>query len=122
MTREEALAETTRQLGNARNTLKTSKNKAVLTATANKIDYLVAVQKSLCGPTREMVEGMFPGCALCNWGGLDYVGVDSDGIYLSKPSKNEKFRFCPVCGKPLTDEAVDIVMRRLEAVKDGKGD
>lgn len=56
---------------------------------------------ALRGPTREMVERMFPGCALCNWGGLDYVGVDGDGIYLSKPPKNEKFRFCPVCGKPL---------------------
>ena len=54
MTQKEALAETTRQLGNARDTLKTSKNKAVLTATANKIDYLVAVQAALRGPTREM--------------------------------------------------------------------
>ena len=67
---------------------------------------------ALRGPTREMVERMFPGCALCNWGGLDYVGVDSDGIYLSKPSKNEKFRFCPVCGKQLTDEAVDMMLER----------
>ena len=24
--------------------------------------------------------------------------------------------FCPVCGKPLTDKAVDMVMRRLEAL------
>ena len=29
------------------------------------------------------------------------------------------FRFCPHCGAPMTDEAVDIVMRRLEALKDG---
>lgn len=27
--------------------------------------------------------------------------------------------FCPNCGAPMTDEAVDIVMRRLEALKDG---
>ena len=26
--------------------------------------------------------------------------------------------FCPACGAPMTDEAVDIVMRRLEALKD----
>lgn len=26
--------------------------------------------------------------------------------------------FCPVCGKPLTDEAVEITMRRLEALNE----
>ena len=26
--------------------------------------------------------------------------------------------FCPVCGKPLTDEAVQIVMERLEEMQD----
>ena len=72
--------------------------------------------------SREQVEKVFPGCALCNWGGLDFVGVDEDGIYLSKPTENEKFRFCPACGRPLTDEAVEMVMERLEALKDGKDD
>ena len=27
--------------------------------------------------------------------------------------------FCPRCGSPLTDEAVEMVMERLEALKDG---
>lgn len=31
-------------------------------------------------------------------------------------------QFCPKCYAAMTDEAVDIVMRRLEALKDGKGD
>ena len=26
------------------------------------------------------------------------------------------FRFCPACGAPMTDEAVEMVMRRLEAL------
>ena len=30
--------------------------------------------------------------------------------------------FCPNCGAPMTDEAVQMVMERLEALKDGKGD
>ena len=30
--------------------------------------------------------------------------------------------FCPNCGQPKTDKAVDMVMKRLEALKDGKGD
>lgn len=70
--------------------------------------------------SRELVEKVFPGCALCNWGGLDFVGVDGDGIYLSKPAENEKFRFCPVCGKPLTDEAVEMVMERLNKLEETK--
>lgn len=30
--------------------------------------------------------------------------------------------FCPNCGAPMTDEAVQMVMERMEALKDGKGD
>ena len=93
-------------------------NCALVMETEDVLSALDLALSALRGPTREMVERMFPGCALCNWGGLDYVGVDSDGIYLSKPSKNEKFRFCPVCGKPLTDEAVDMMLERWkEAVE-----
>ena len=29
------------------------------------------------------------------------------------------FRFCPACGAAQTDEAVDMVMERMEALKDG---
>ena len=29
------------------------------------------------------------------------------------------YNFCPKCGSPITDEAVDMVMERLEAMKDG---
>lgn len=29
--------------------------------------------------------------------------------------------YCPKCGCPMTDEAVDILLKRLEALKDGKG-
>ena len=31
-------------------------------------------------------------------------------------------KFCPSCGAPMTDEAVDMVMERLEVLRDGKGD
>ena len=34
----------------------------------------------------------------------------------------EKFKFCPHCGAPMTDEAVEMVMERMEALKDGKND
>lgn len=71
--------------------------------------------------SREQVEKVFLGCPLCKCGGLDYAGFDSDGLYFAKPPAHEKFRFCPACGKPLTDEAVEMVMERLEALKDGNG-
>ena len=31
-------------------------------------------------------------------------------------------KFCPNCGTPMTDEAVQMVMERLEGMEDGKGD
>ena len=31
----------------------------------------------------------------------------------------EKYKFCPHCGAPMTDKAVQMVMERLEALKDG---
>ena len=34
----------------------------------------------------------------------------------------ECFDFCPFCGRPLTDEAMQMVMEKMEALKDGKGD
>lgn len=62
--------------------------------------------------SREQVEKAFPECRYCNeeWGTCNpitnrFTMPPGDGI-----------RFCPVCGKPLTDEAVQMVMERLEAL------
>ena len=63
-------------------------------------------------PTREQVWNgctycMNDICSLLNWKyGLDYVLPN--------------YKFCPMCGRPLTDEAVQMVMERLEALKDAK--
>lgn len=43
-------------------------------------------------------------CSACGWNIEEYVG---------------DYNFCPVCGAPMTDEAVDMVMERLEIMKDG---
>lgn len=32
----------------------------------------------------------------------------------------DKYQFCPYCMAPMTDEAVDILLKRVEALKDGK--
>ena len=44
-----------------------------------------------------------------------------DDLYCSKCGKQSPdnfLNFCGYCGAPMTDEAVDIVMKRLEALKD----
>ena len=48
-----------------------------------------------------------------------------DDLYCSecgKQSPDNFLNFCAYCGASMTDEAVEMVMERLEALKDGKGD
>lgn len=125
MTRSEARTETSRQLSNARETLRLAKSQGAKTRAVNKIDYLVAVQKALCEPTREMVERM-RGMILSDVSGWDgswnakcsrcgaTIGLGSEGEY----DITHKYRFCPMCMSPFTNEAVDMMLKRLEALKD----
>ena len=97
---------------------------------------------ALRGPTREQVSAACRG----EWvkkhkhrGGFRRVtGVDDmgeehtitiderceyDDLYCGlcgTQSADNFLDFCPSCGAPMTDKAVDIVMKRLEALKDGK--
>lgn len=79
--------------------------------------------------SREQVEKVWKGCSWCNNEGkrpenwecslLDDRGFS---VVVGDEVVWTNAEFCPVCGKPLTDEAVQMVMERLEALKDGKGD
>ena len=73
--------------------------------------------------SREQVEKVWRGCSWCNNEGkkpenwecslLDDRGfsvVAGDEVVWTNAE------FCPVCGKPLTDEAVETVMESLEAL------
>ena len=62
--------------------------------------------------SRERVEKVWRGCEKCN-------GAGEYSRYAENLTKTLLAKYCPHCGRPLTDEAVDIVMRRLEALKDG---
>ena len=74
--------------------------------------YVMALA-ALRGPTREMVERMrgewiedefaISHCSLC--------GCEHEEPELITP-------FCPLCGSPMTDEAVQMVMERMETLKD----
>ena len=67
--------------------------------------------------SREQVEKVWRG---------EWVGVPNMGVYDTACSKcgycpGIRFwssDFCPHCGAPMTDEAVDMVMERLEALRD----
>lgn len=53
------------------------------------------------------------GCPYCHeeWGTCD----PKTNRFTMPPGE---IQFCPMCGKPLTEEAVDLIMRRLEALQD----
>ena len=88
--------------------------------------------------SREQVEKVFHGCEMCreekkvksdNFCGAATMRIVGDSIDLRGDEKKIKFfghiyapsfsvKFCPFCGKPLTDEAVEMVMERLERLRD----
>lgn len=85
------------------------------------VDTLLAALRT---PNREQVEKVWRG----EWMALDECS--NEGVYCKRCKKkvyrieyaNEKMRspFCPVCGAAQTDEAVEMVMERMEALKDAE--
>ena len=61
--------------------------------------------------SREQVEKAWRGCEKCN-------GAGEYSRYAENLTKILLAKYCPHCGRPLTDEAVDMVMERMEALKD----
>ena len=80
------------------------------------IEALEMALSALRGPTREQVEMVWrgewePGNPICPICGKDkFDGLDADIWADWMPN------FCPHCGAPMTDKAVDMVMERLEAL------
>ena len=57
--------------------------------------------------------------------GIDDVAQDTwrcSRCLVQEFGNIQGINFCPSCGAPVTDEAVEIVMERLEELKDGKDD
>lgn len=78
--------------------------------------YLQALQMALTAlrpVSRERVEKAWMGCKYCDeeWGTCDPI----TNRFTMPPRGG--IRFCPMCGRPLTDEAVQMVMERLEALR-----
>lgn len=76
--------------------------------------------------SREQVEKVWRGCSDCARKTcatcIHFVWAPRHCVDCENQSKWVPWNFCPVCGKPLTDEAVQMVMERLEVLKDGKDD
>lgn len=107
MTREEAISELQACVD--------AWNKWMLPSCSSLDKYKEAVRMALAalrGPTREQVEKCFGSV----WE-FDDEDFDYDW-YCAKCEcpTNVRPNFCPRCGSPMTDEAVDIVMKRLEAL------
>ena len=73
--------------------------------------------------SREQVEKVWSPCNF--YAGAKYITGGVTAVYPVSETRQQEtlaegdFDFCPVCGRPLTDEAVEMVMERLEALKDG---
>ena len=93
--------------------------------------------------SREQVEKVFPGCDYCKYIWMERldlkpcasgnIGVklkigrvsedDAFGIlayYRNTAAGYIDFPFCPFCGRPMTDEAVEMVMERLNKQEETK--
>ena len=64
-------------------------------------------RKALRPVSREQVEKVWRGCEKCN-------GAGEYSRYAENLTKILLAKYCPHCGRPLTDEAVEMVMERLE--------
>lgn len=77
--------------------------------------------KALRPVSRELVEKVWSGCPYCKEDFDGYVqkfGAYSiqNGELTTGHCKPQKIKFCPHCSRPLTDEAVEMVMERMEAL------
>ena len=73
--------------------------------------------------SREQVEKVFPGCPYCKPDSEGYVqkfGAYSilNGELKTGHCKPQKISFCPHCSRPLTDEAVEMVMEKINNMEE----
>ena len=70
--------------------------------------------------SREQVEKVWSPCNFC--AGAKYITGGVTAVYPVSETRQQEtlaegdFDFCPVCVRPITDEAVQTVMERMEAV------
>ena len=78
--------------------------------------------RNYMAPTREQVEKVWPGCEACKDAGLAIGEVQFYGPFEGPIDVSGNMHYCPNCGRPITPVAKDRQGKRLETLKDGKGD
>lgn len=76
--------------------------------------------------SRERVEKVWPGCDFCNTADFGEFGFEITKHYAKiccalgnwRFPEKEQFLFCPKCGKPLTADAVKMVMKRIKKMEE----
>ena len=76
---------------------------------SGELSFVNAALTALRPVSREQVEKVWRGCEKCN-------GAGEYSRYAENMTKILLAKYCPHCGRPLTDEAVEMVMERLEAL------
>ena len=82
------------------------------------LDNAATALSALRPVSRERVEKVWRG----EWKGVPKLGVYDMACSKCGYSTGIRFyssEFCPNCGVPMTDEAVEMVMERMDALKDG---
>lgn len=85
-------------------------------------DFYRLASAALRPVNREQVEKSWVGCEYCEKHKINLVRIEMN--YNDSPGSPERLnptrapKFCPICGRPLTDEALEMVMERLEALYD----
>lgn len=91
--------------------------------TKRRIDALDAALTALHPVSREQVEKSWAGCEYCEKHNINLVRIEMN--YNDSPGSPKRLnptrvpKFCPMCGRPLTDKAVEMVIKRLEEIKNG---
>lgn len=126
MTREEAI----KILQKRQRFCKVISDHANATIKADELQEVEAIDMAISAlrpVSRETVERMWGGCPECrtrcglcvNINAWDKYGKpDVCNLCVDCSNFESDQRFCDACGHPLTNEAVQIVMERLEALKD----
>ena len=74
------------------------------------------IESALHPVSREQVEKVWSPCNFC--AGAKYITGGVTAVYPVSETRQQEtlaegdFDFCPVCGRPLTDEAVDMMLER----------
>lgn len=68
--------------------------------------------------SRERIEKVWSGCYMCDEYRYFMFNAWKDPNSSKRPDCMGTSMFCPNCGRPLTNEAVQMVMERLEALRD----